>query len=130
MVQPNITGMKTGLTSGLYEQTQLRTQGTAVTAVAYTASGAIADDDAVVTIATNSAAYTLSAPVIPGRILVITQSGTGTITVTQDGGNGTFDGTNNTATFNAAAETLILYGINDKRWLILENVGAVALSAV
>lgn len=106
---------------------QLNTQASAVTAVAYTSSGAIAEGDSYVTIATNAAAYTLAQP-RTGRILVISQSGAGTITVTST--SGTFDGTNNTATFDAAAETLVLVGINSKRWLIVANIGSVALSSV
>lgn len=43
---------------------------------------------------------------------------------------GTFDGTNNTATFNAADESLVLFGTSSTRWIIIANVGAVALSAV
>ena len=112
---------------GMGLSTQLATQAAAVTAVAYSASGAISPADNVITIATNLAAYTI-AEVEIGRILVITQSGAGTITVTQT--NGTFDGTNNTATFDAANETLVLYGQANNRWLILKNLGSVALSSV
>jgi hypothetical protein len=107
--------------------TQLDTQAAAVTAVAYTASGAIAEADNVITIATDAQAYTIAQP-RTGRILVIKQSGAGTITVTLT--QGTYDGTNNTATFNAANETLVLLGISDKRFLILDNIGSVALSSV
>ena len=118
-----------GLINGLGQSTQLNTQGAAVTPVAYSASGAIAEADNVITIATNTAAYTIARPT-PGRILVITESGAAaggiTVTLTQ----GTYDGTNNTATFNAAAETLVLLGISDKRFLILQNIGSVALSSV
>ena len=117
-----------GLIKGMQPSTQLNTQAAAVTAVAYTASGAINPADSVITIATNAQAYTIAGDLSVGRILVIKQSGAGTITVTQTAG--TFDGTNNTATFNAANETLVLLAISSKRWLILDNIGSVALSAV
>lgn len=124
-----LKGLAPSLLNTLKLYPQLNTQAAAVTAVAYTSSGAIADGDSVITIATNAQAYTLPGNVQVGRILVITQSGAGTITVTQQG-NATFDGTNNTATFNAADEQLVLLGITEKRWLILKNNGSVALSSV
>lgn len=76
-------------------------------------------------------AMTLANPGTPGRRLVITQTDTGTqghtVTTATAGG---FDGTNNTATFNAQFETLVLYSVSSSRWVIVENIGAVALSAV
>jgi len=119
--------LRKGLVSGLNDNTQLNDQSAAVTAVAYTASGAINDADSVVTIATNVQAYTIAQPRI-GRILVISEVGAaaGGITVTLT--SGTYDGTNSIATFNAAAETLVLLGISNTRFLILKNIGSVALS--
>ena len=75
--------MRKGMESGYHPNTQLNTEAAAVTAVAYTSSGAINEADSVITIATNEAAYTLAQPT-PGRILVITESGAaaGGITVT------------------------------------------------
>ncbi len=74
---------------------------------------------------------TVANPGAAGRRLVITQTDTGTqghtVTTASAGG---FDGTNNTATFNAQFETLILYSVSSTRWIIVENIGAVALSAV
>ena len=43
---------------------------------------------------------------------------------------GTFDGTNNTATFDAANETLVLVYDSATAWAIEANIGAVAMSAV
>jgi hypothetical protein len=43
---------------------------------------------------------------------------------------GTFDGTNNTATFDAAGEALSLVYNDSDSWAIELNVGGVALSAV
>ena len=122
-----LRGMKKGTEQGLGLTTQLDTEAAAVTAVAYTSSGAINDADNYVTIATNEAAYTLAQPRV-GRLLVISESGAaaGGITVTCT--VGTFDGTNSIATFNAASETLVLLGISSTRWLIVANIGAVALS--
>jgi len=58
--------------------------------------------------------------------LIIRQlsSGENTVTCTV----GTLDQTNTVATFNAADETLILLGVSSNRWLILANIGSVALS--
>lgn len=43
---------------------------------------------------------------------------------------GTFDGTNNTATFNAADDSLTLVYNTATAWAVESNVGSVALSAV
>ena len=53
----------------------------------------------------------------------------GNVVVTTEPGV-TFDGTNNTATFNAIGEALILVKLSGVRWQILENVGSVVLSSV
>ncbi len=72
-------------------------------------------------------AATIAAP-RPGRFLVITQIDGGiaghTVTLTA----GTFDGTNDVATFDAAGETLVLYGVSETRFMIVENIGTVAFS--
>lgn len=44
--------------------------------------------------------------------------------------SGTFDGTNNTATFDAANEALVLVYDSATAWAIEANIGAVALSSV
>jgi hypothetical protein len=72
-------------------------------------------------------ATTLAAPTA-GRFLVIAQTDAGTSGHTVTLAAGTFDGTNEIATFNAANETLVLYGISATRFIIVENIGAVALS--
>jgi hypothetical protein len=119
-----------GLIKGMPGNTQLGDQGTAVTAVAYTATGAIESADTYVTLnsTTPAMAMTIARPE-PGRILVIRQIDAGTAghTVTITNG-GTFDGTNTIATFNAQYETLVLLGISDKRFLIILNHGSVGLS--
>ncbi len=74
---------------------------------------------------------TLADPGVPGLRLSIVQidGGTQGHTVTTASAGG-FDGTNNTATFNAAFETLDLLSVSGTRWVILSNVGAVGLSSV
>lgn len=57
-----------------------------------------------------------------------TSSGTAGHTVTI--AIGSFDGTNNTATFNAAGETLLVYFDQFGNGKIVENIGSVGLSAV
>jgi hypothetical protein len=129
-----VLGLRTarkGAVDGIQPNTQLNTQAAAVTAVAYTATGAIAEADTVVDLNHSSVKIeaTIAAP-RPGRLMVITQIDTGTAAHTVTLTQGTFDGTNNTATFNAQYEALVLLGISDKRFLILKNYGSVALSAV
>jgi len=79
----------------------------------------------------DSATPKIAASITPtvGLFLVVSQKDAGTIghTLTTAG---TFDGTNNTATFAAANKTLVLFGISSTRWAIISNVGSVALSAV
>ena len=79
---------------------------------------------------TGIADMTLAAPG-PGhraviRIVSITP---GTVVVTTPAGV-TLDGTNNTATFNAVDDTLILVENDAKNWAIELNAGAVVLSTV
>lgn len=110
--------------------TQLDTQASAVSAVAYTSGSntGINPADTVITIATNSASYVLPQPEI-GRLLVIQESGAAANGITVKCTVGTFDGTNNTATFNAATtDILVILGISATRWLILLNSG-VSLSS-
>ena len=119
-------GMISGLVNGYKPNTQITDgiAGTGVTTVTYSAAGAIGDADTVVTI-TGARAMTLAQPE-PGRLLIIRQGDANTSTVTCT--VGTFNKTNAIATFNAANETLVLLGVSSERWLILANIGAVALS--
>jgi len=120
-----------GTIDGMGRSTQLDSQAAAVTAVAYTSSAAIAEADNVVDL--NHAAVKIAATITQpriGRILVITQIDAGTAAHTVTLAQGTFDGTNNTATFNAQYEALVLLGISDSRFLILKNYGSVGLSDV
>ena len=65
-----------------------------------------------------------------GKIHIITQTDAGTEGHTVTLAIGTFDGTNNTATFNAAGETLVVIGLDGTDGLILQNIGSVELSSV
>jgi hypothetical protein len=93
-----------------------------------TASGAVSGGSFV---NLNHATVSIAATVTPsaGQLLIITQKDAGTVghTLTTAG---TFDGTNNTATFNAQYETLVLFALSSTRWIIIGNFGSVALSAV
>lgn len=70
---------------------------------------------------------TIAAPAA-GRWLVITQTDAGTAGHTVTCTAGDFDGSNAVATFNAAEETLVLFGISATRFVIVENIGSVGLS--
>jgi len=78
---------------------------------------------------TGIADFTLAAPAPGDRCEIrIDSLSSGDVVVTTAAGV-TFDGTNNTATLNAAAEALILVYKSATEWQIVENVGAVALSS-
>jgi hypothetical protein len=73
---------------------------------------------------------TIPAPKDSGQLLILRDNsagGTAAHVCTAATGT-TFDGTNNTATFDAPGEQLILMSISSTRWLILLNSGSVALS--
>ncbi len=74
----------------------------------------------------NTVAATLAAP-RKGQWLVVTHSDStnnATLTLTA----GTYDGSNNVATFADADDTLVLFGLSATRFIIVENIGSVALS--
>lgn len=97
----------------------------------YSADGVIAVSGiALIDGDTGIAGLTLAAPQ-PGcqcRIRLDTLA-SGTVVVTAAAGV-TFDGANNTATFDAAGEELVLGYKSATEWEVAENVGSVALSAV
>ena len=100
------------------------------TATELTESGAIPANTSYVELnnSTTKIEATIAAPAA-GRFLVITQTDSGTKGHTVTLTAGTYDGSNTIATFNAAAETLVLYGISATRFVIVENIGAVGLSS-
>ena len=75
-------------------------------------------------------AATLASPK-QGHLLVIAQTDAGTAghTVTLTAGSFSTDG-DNTLTFNAADECVVLYGVSDSQYIVLHNIGSVALSNV
>lgn len=64
----------------------------------------------------------------PGLFVVKDTSATGTAAHTLTLTAGTFNGTNNVATFNARDETLIVYFDSAGRGQVVANVGSVSLS--
>lgn len=68
----------------------------------------------------------LPAPVV-GKFLIITQKDSGTEGHIVALGKGTVDGDSNALKFNAQNETVVLFGITSTRFIIIANVGSVAL---
>jgi hypothetical protein len=105
--------------------------GVAITPTEYTASGAIPVAGASFVQlnkeVSSGLTMTYAAP-SAGTLLTITQTDSGTTGHTVTLTSGTFDGTNEIATFNAAGETLVLQGVSDTRFGILLNIGSVALT--
>jgi hypothetical protein len=116
-----ITFLKTNLISAMDSQIYAATELTASGAIASTANYVELNNDSV------AIAATIAAPTA-GRFLVITQTDTGTAGHTVTLTAGTYDGTNNIATFNAAGKTLVLFGVSATRFVIVENIGLVTLS--
>lgn len=100
-------------------------------ATVHAAGGALATSGInLITGGTGIADFTLAAPVPGDRCEIrIDSLSSGDVVVTTAAGV-TFDGSNNTATLNAAAEALVLAYKSATEWQVVENVGAVALSAV
>lgn len=96
---------------------------------AYTATGAISASVSFVALnhSTVACAMTIAAPAA-GRFLVIYQKDTGTAGHTVTLTAGTYDGTTTIATFNAANECLVLFGVSATRFIVVSNVGSVGLS--
>lgn len=76
-------------------------------------------------------AATLNAPAVGDTLIIVDNSASGTAahTVTLPAGV-TWDGTNNTATFDAPGEALFVTALSATRWFIVLNIGSVALSNV
>ena len=73
---------------------------------------------------------TIPAPRASGQLLVIRDISSSTqVHVMTSASGTTFDGTNNTASFNAGGEQLILMSISTTEWIILLNSGSVAMSS-
>lgn len=76
------------------------------------------------------AGLTLRTPYPGERCIIRLDSITGGKTAVVTATDGTLDGTNNTATFDAAGEALELVYDGSGQWAIALNIGGVALSAV
>lgn len=112
--------IKDGATAGL-RQSQI-----------LTASGAISvQKNGVVQLnhATVAIAATIAAPAAGDDLVIVDNSASGTAGHTVKLTAGTFDGTNNTATFAAPGKALHVIGLSATRYFILENIGTVALSS-
>jgi len=104
------------------------TDGTVYIPDAVIISGAVSDSSFITLDSSGTKIeLTLAAPA-PGRVLTITQIDAGTDGHTVTLTAGTFDGTNDVATFNAAGETLVLIGLTATRFAIILNLGSVGLS--
>lgn len=95
----------------------------------HTGNGAIATSGVnLITGGTGIAGLTLAAPAAGDRCEIrVSSLSSGDVVVTCAVGV-TFDGTNDVATLNAAAEALVLVYHSANRWQVVENVGSVALS--
>lgn len=75
-------------------------------------------------------AATLAAPTAGDDLIIVNTSASGTAAHTVKTAAGvTFDGTNNTATLDAAEEALHIVAVSATRWKIMENIGTVGLSS-
>lgn len=107
------------------------TQGVQLKEVAYSSSGAIAIGRfANMDSSGGALAMTLANPGATGILQVITLGTAGNDAVVTTATAGGFDGTNNTMTFDTAAQTLVLISISSTRWAIIQNVGSVTASTV
>lgn len=105
-----------------------------VTAVAgSTGTGTGIPNTGITTVSSTSGAknYVLADPTAIGsrKVIICTAGSTDNTCVVKTGSTGcTFDGTNKTATFNAAGDSLELIALSATRWFINVNNGSVALS--
>jgi len=131
----NITATSGDITtsSGNIEATAgfISATGIDIKEVVYTSDGSIpSNSDVSFAILDASSASTIMTHTQPvtGKFLVVTCSSainTCTLTLT----SGDFNGAGgNVATFDAAEESLVLFGISSSRYLIIENIGGVVIS--
>lgn len=107
----------------------LTTKGLKLTAQTLAASGAIDADASLVLLnsTTPKIEATIPAPEA-GRVLIISQIDGGTAGHTVTLAAGTWDGTNDVATLNAAGETIAVVGVSATRFIVLSNIGSVGFS--
>ena len=105
--------------------------GNVIEHIAASSSGAIGAGQNLIELNSNGASLTMTiAAPEPGRYMTITQIDAGTDGHTVTLTAGTFDGTNNRATFNAQGEAIILQGISTTAFVLLANQGSVGMSSV
>ena len=135
MVLPGLRGLNGQIAAPPYTKgpfnwnQQVNFRGLHSNATEYTASGAINSQDSFVQLNSSGAALAMTMPApVEGRHLIITHSDISTSSHAVTLAAGTFDGTNDVATFDAENETLVLFGLSATRYVIVENLGSVALS--
>jgi hypothetical protein len=102
------------------------TQAVNLTAENFTTTGSANADTGYITMAGTAFTVTVPTP-SSGKWLVIAQTAGAGGTANCPPGI-TFDGTNGTANFNAVNETLILFGVSATSYVVVENIGSVALA--
>ena len=115
-----------GTTPGIVNASEL-----VIPATNYTASGVIASNISYASITSATPATALAmviAAPAAGRFLIISQLDAGTVGNTVTLTTGQFSAAKTVATFNAKDETLVLFGISATRFVIIENIGSVAIS--
>jgi hypothetical protein len=131
----NVTGDVTGDTTGTHIGAVTNTSGLVQTKqlelvpVEYTGDGIVDPNNSFFFLngATTGVDRTIAAPEVGAIVVCSCNNATNNCTLKLL--SGTFDGTNNTATFNAAEETLVFFGLSTTRAVILENIGGVVLSS-
>jgi len=103
------------------------------TVVGSTGTGTAVPNSGITTVASTSGAkkYVLANPTAAGdrKMIICTAGSTVNTAVVVTGSTAcTLDGTNRTATFNAAGDSLDLVALSTTRWFINVNNGSVALS--
>ena len=98
-----------------------------------TGTGTSIPNSGITTVSSTSGAknYVLANPTAAGdrKMIICTAGSTDNTCVIATGSTGcTFDGTNRTATMNAAGDSLDLVALSTTRWFINVNNGSVALS--
>jgi hypothetical protein len=128
MVNRPLNSRRYGLHSGNLFCKRLDAKGLVFEKKRFIADGSV--DDSISFVELHGSAtgvdVTLPAP-LPGRFLVISCSDS-TNDCTATLAAGTFDGTNDVATFADAGDALVLFGVSATRYIIIENIGTVTFS--
>lgn len=128
MANRPLSSRRYGLHSGNLFCDSVETEGLIFQRKLYTVDGVVPKNVSFVELngATTGVDVVLAAPV-PGKFLVIYCSdSTNDCTATLSAG--TWDGTNDVATFADAGDSLVLFGVSTTRYIILENIGSVSFS--